>query len=244
MSREAAARSRPVRVRVSGDWACFTRPEFKVERVSYPYPTPSAMRGVLEAIFWEPQFRWVVTEIEVLRPVRFQSVTRNEVQKKIPTGSVRRWMVEPEAFRPFYADARGRQEGENATQRSTLALRDVAYNVTAYALVDGKGLRGEDTPEKYAAMLERRVAKGQCFHRPYLGCREFAADFSPVIPGEKPVADTAAVGHMLYDIIYGSGPRGKNEAVYFTATIEGGKVCTDPELVIQDEETRRRLLSC
>lgn len=238
-------RSRPVRVRISGDWACFTRPELKVERVSYPYPTPSAIRGVLEAIFWEPQFRWVVTSIEVLRPVRFQSVTRNEVQKKIPVGTVEKWIRDPSSYRPFYADARGRDEGENATQRSTLALRDVAYNVTAVALVDGSDLRPEDTPEKYAAMFERRVERGQCFHRPYLGCREFAAAFGPIQPGEQPVEDTAALGLMLYDIVYASGRRGgQNEAVFFNARIDRGVIDTDPERVIEDAGLRRRLLTC
>jgi CRISPR-associated protein Cas5d len=217
----------------------------KVERVSYPYPTPSAMRGVLEAICWEPQFRWIITTIEVLRPVRFQGVTRNEVQKKIPTNNVSSWIRDPMSYRPFYANTRGREEGENATQRATLALRDVAYNVTARALVDGANLRPEDTPEKYAAMFERRVATGQCYHRPYLGCREFAADFGPVDPQETPIADSGPVGLMLYDIIYGgeSSKRG-NEAVFFDARIEHGVIDTNPETVLTDAGTRQRVLQC
>ncbi len=203
------------------------------------------MRGVLEAIFWEPQFRWVITSIEVLKPVRFQAVTRNEVQKKIPVGSVQKWMQDPASFRPFYADARGRDEGENATQRSTLALRDVAYNVTAYAIVDGANLRPEDTPEKYATMFERRVERGQCFHRPYLGCREFAASFAPVRPEERPIDDTAHLGLVLYDIIYAPNTRNaQNEAVFFQARIERGVINTDPDQVIEDPELRRRLLTC
>lgn len=239
-----APTSRPVRVRVSGDWACFTRPEMKVERVTYQYMTPSAARGALEAVFWHPQFRWVVSEIEVLRPVRYQSVTRNEVQKKIPTGNVAGWMRDPASMKPFYANARGREEGENATQRSTLALRDVAYNITAHAVVDGVNLRPEDTPEKYAAMFERRVEKGQCFARPYLGCREFAADFRAVDPSEQPIADTMDLGLMLYDIAFSlDAKRAANEAVFFQARIDRGVILTDPGVVLPDDQ-RDRVLSC
>ncbi len=237
--------SRPVRVRLSGPWACFTRPEMKVERVTYQYPTPSAMRGALEAICWHPQFRWVVTEIAVLKPVRYQSLTRNEVQKKIPTGNVAGWMRDPASMKPFYANTRGRDEGENATQRSTLALREVAYNVTAVALVDGENLRLDDTPEKYAAMFERRVANGQCFSRPYLGCREFAADFGPVTPGETPVSATESLGLMLYDIVFAAnGSKQANEAVFFAASIENGIINTDPAVVLADATKRERLLAC
>lgn len=237
--------SRPVNVRVSGSWACFTRPEMKVERVTYQYMTPSAARGVLEAICWEPQFRWVVTEIRVLQPVRYQSLTRNEVQKKIPTGNVAGWMADPASMKPFYANTRGRDEGENATQRSTLALRDVAYSITARALVDGPNLRPEDTPEKYASMFERRVQRGQCFHRPYLGCREFSAGFSPVDPAEVAVPDTADLGLMLYDIVYPrAGGREKPEAVFFQARIDSGVIVTDPDLVFADPELRNRVIAC
>ena len=237
--------SRPVQVRLSGPWACFTRPEMKVERVTYQYPTPSAMRGALEAICWHPQFRWVVTEIAVLAPVHYQSLTRNEVQKKIPTGSVAGWMRDPESMKPFYANTRGRDEGENATQRSTLALRNVAYNVTAVAVVDGQNLRPEDTPEKYAAMFERRVKNGQCFSRPYLGCREFAADFRPVDRAEKPIGASESLGLMVYDIIFATpGSKQANEAVFFAATIEDGVIRTDPAEVLVDAAQRERLLAC
>ena len=237
--------SRPVRVRVSGDWACFTRPEMKVERVTYQYMTPSAARGIMEAIIWHPEFRWVITQIEVLRPVRYQSVTRNEVQKKIPAGNIPGWVREPDSMKPFYADARGREDGENATQRSTLALRDVAYNITGRAFVEGPNLRPEDTPEKYAAMFERRVAKGQCFSRPYLGCREFAAEFRPVSPDERPIGETAELGLMLYDIIF--SPEAKNaanEAVFFKARIEQGVIVTDPLLALPNAAQRDRVISC
>lgn len=236
--------SRPVRVRVSGPWACFTRPEMKVERVTYPVMTPSAARGVLEAICWRPQFRWVVTEIAQLSPVRYQALTRNEVQHKVPTRSVAEWMKDPSTMKPFYADAKGRDEGENATPRSTLALRDVAYVITARALVDGTDLRPDDTPEKYAAMFERRVAAGQCFHRPYLGCREFAADFSAAIPGERPVQESADLGLVLYDIVFAPpGSKTANEAVFFRAKVEEGVMVTDPARVL-DEAQRMKVLRC
>jgi len=239
-----ALMSRPVRVRLSGEWACFTRPEMKVERVTYPYITPSAARGALEAIFWRPQFRWVVTSIEVLKPVRYQALTRNEVQKKIPTGNVAAWMREPGNRKPFYADARGREDGENATQRGTLALRDVAYNITARVTVDGQNLTAEDTPEKYAAMFDRRVERGQCFARPYLGCREFAADFRPVDAAEERVHDTTDLGLTLYDIVFGGEGKHGNRAVFFRARIEDGVIATDPEIAIPDEAERRQVLTC
>ncbi len=217
----------------------------KVERVSYQYMTPSAARGALEAIFWHPQFRWVVTKIEVRKPVRYQSVTRNEVQKKIPAGNIAGWMRDPASMKPFYANTRGREDGENATQRSTLALRSVAYNITAHALVDGDNLRADDTPEKYASMFERRVERGQCFSRPYLGCREFAADFTTIDPTEQPVSDTMDLGLMLYDIIFAEDSKtAPNEAVFFHARIEHGVLVTDPAIVLPDEKQRERVLSC
>lgn len=235
-------RSRPVSVRVSGEWACFTRPDLKVERVTYPCMTPSGARGVLEAVFWEPQFRWVVTSIGVLAPIKYQAFTRNEVQKKVPAGNVAGWMRDPASYKPFFANVRGREEGENATQRSTLALRDVAYNITAYAVVDGERLRLEDTPEKYASMFERRVNRGQCFYRPYLGCREFSADFGPLQPTEQPQSLDMDLGLMLYDIAYGAGKKG-NEAVFFPARIVGGVLNTDPEVVLAEQQ-RGLVLQC
>ena len=217
----------------------------KVERVSYAVMTPSAARGCLEAIFWEPQFRWVVTQIDVLRPLQYISFTRNEVQKKVSGRNVQEWMRDFSSYRPFFADTRGREEGENATQRTTLALRDVAYVVTARALVDGDNLRPEDTPEKYAAMFERRVANGQCWHRPYLGCREFVADFGPPDAAERPIEESMELGLMLYDVRFAPrGSREENEAVFFEARLEDGVLRCDPDEVLADEEERRRLLAC
>lgn len=245
MTQSAPPTSRAVSVRVAADLACFSRPEMKVERVSYPCMTPSAARGVLEAICWEPEFRWVVTSIEILRPIEFTSITRNEVQKKVPTGNVSGWMKDPATFKPFYANTRGREEGENATQRSTLALKDVAYNITARVLFDSPTPRDDENPEKYAAMFERRVERGQCFHRPYLGLREFAARFGPVDEAEPAEPIDMDLGRMLYDIVYApSGSRKPNEAVFFPARVAQGVLDTDPEHVLADDGVRQRVLTC
>src|SRR5437762_2511972 len=119
--------SQSVRVRVAGPLACFSRPEMKVERVSYEVMTPSAARGILDAILWRPEVRWVVHQIEVLRPVRFSSFRRNEIQSKIPPRSVRAWMEDPRTYEPQSAGA----GSEDATPRNTMALRDVAYVIEA-----------------------------------------------------------------------------------------------------------------
>lgn len=194
-----------VAMKVSGDWACFTRPEFKVERVSYEVVTPSAARGMLEAILWKPQFRYQVTEIGVLKPIVFGAIRRNEVKSKIPARNAKSWMngkVEPE---PLYAD-------EDRTQRNTLALRDVAYVLKAEIILtelanqprqkkeDDDEEKGPDSVVKYREMFNRRVSKGQCFHQPCLGCREFPATFEPWLGDMEPIQETKELGLVLYDV--------------------------------------------
>ncbi|EPR43456.1 CRISPR-associated protein Cas5 family [Desulfovibrio sp. X2] len=228
-----------VRVRVSGPLACFTRPEAKVERMSYDLPTPSAARGILDSICWRPQMRWHVRAIEVLRPVRTIALRRNEVQSKVTvkgkTG-VTGWMADPAGYVPFAAGA-GSEEG---TPRATLALKDVAYVIEAEPMVfDGSG---DNTPQKYAAMLTRRVEKGQCHIRPCLGCREFAADFCPPDPAERPIAESRDLGRMLYDIIF--DPEAGNTPVFFQARLANGRMETRAEEVVADEALRRRVLAC
>lgn len=227
-----------VAVKVSGPWACFTRPEMKVERVSYPVMTPSAARGVLEAILWKPQFRWVVRRIIVLSPIRFQAVRRNEIQDKIPVGAVKKWMKDPAAFEPYYADAAGREEGSNRTQRNTVALRDVAYVIEASVHLPKPS--ETDPPVKFREMFERRLEKGQCFHRPYLGCREFAADFEPAPAEPRPIDETVEIGRMLYDIVY--DPAGRRPA-FFEARLDRGVLVCDPDLVLPDAE-RKEVIEC
>lgn len=188
------ARSRTVRLRVWGRNACFTRPEMKVERVSYDVMTPSAARGILEAILWKPAIRWVVEQIDVLKPIRWESVRRNEVGSR----------MSPRSDGLFVEDQR--------QQRAGLLLREVDYVIHAHFEMTGK-VGSDDGTIKYQEMFIRRAGEGQCFHRPYLGCREFAADFE-LIPHDKPLPEPAAgssdlgfgvprdLGWMLYDLFH------------------------------------------
>lgn len=214
-----------VRVRVAGDFACFSRPEMKVERVSYEVMTPSAARGVLDAILWRPEMRWVIRRIEVLRPIRFVSLRRNEIQSKIAPRTVAQWMKDPVTYRAQAAGA----GSDEATPRNTLALRDVAYVIEAEPKVFEAN--AENHPTKYMAMFNRRVEKGQCFHRPYFGCREFTCDFTPPDPTERPWPETRDLGLMLYDIAFrGEG----NRAHFFLARLEAGVLDADPARVLPD----------
>lgn len=207
------------KVLVEGEAACFTRPEMKVERVSYEVITPSAARGVLEAILWKPAIQWVVQRIHVLKPIRWFRIQRNEVTDKIPVRSIEAAM-KGNAIEPFLAD-------EKRVQRHTLGLRDVAYVIEAgFRMTEKAG--PEDNPAKFREMFERRLEKGQCYRRPYLGCREFAAEFSPVISDFKPINESRDLGWMLYDIEFGS--EGKQLAHFFQARMKEGVVeATPPE---------------
>ncbi|MBZ5554867.1 MAG: type I-C CRISPR-associated protein Cas5c [Acidobacteriia bacterium] len=205
-----------VSVKVWGALACFTRPEFKVERVSYPVMTPSAARGILEAILFKPEFSFAITRIEVLRPLRFVSIRRNEVQKVVDLNRAKdKWLTGEEPVEHLLADIKGRYrekkdvkkqitqsspllgQEENCTQRNMLALADVAYNIFAQIVLQKEkaklqsrfgGLRLIDNIRKYQATFTRRVLKGQCYHRPSFGCRELCVQFAPV---EAKVTDDA-----------------------------------------------------
>jgi CRISPR-associated protein Cas5d len=228
-------RPQTVRVKVYGEFACWTRPENKVERVSYECMTPSAARNILDCICWKPEIRWVVTSISVLRPILFEALRRNEVQSKLSPGDVKRWMEKPESLRPMIAGA----GSDEVTQRNTLALRNPAYIIEAYPHVFAPD--GENTPVKYVAMMNRRVEKGQCFHRPALGLREFALDFEPPGPSDSPCPIDMPLGLMLYDVIF--RPEG-NRAIFFQAELRGGVLHTDPEIAIKDPELRKEVLMC
>lgn len=184
-----------VKLKVWGDYACFTRPEMKVERVSYDVMTPSAARGILEAIHWKPAISWVVDKIHVLKPVRFDSVRRNELKGKASAASAKSAMKSGKAVHQFIEDER--------QQRAALVLRDVAYIIEAhFDMTDKAG--AEDNPGKHMDIFKRRAVNGQCFHRPYLGCREFAAYFEWV-EGKLPPSELAGdgskdLGWMLHDI--------------------------------------------
>jgi CRISPR-associated protein Cas5d len=203
---------------VWGDYACFTRPEMKVERVSYDIITPSAARAIYEAILWKPAIRWNISKIEILNPVKWVSVRRNEVGKKFsgPTSE----MLQGGTGKPlgFFIE-------EERQQRAGLFLQNVRYRLYAwfdfippekrkknYSAApefwadkdeEEEFKRSDEKPAKYAAMFERRAKKGQCFHRPYLGCREFACNFmllDETMELSQPLAETRELGWMLYDM--------------------------------------------
>lgn len=217
---------RPFCLEVSGDYACFTRPEMKVERVSYDVITPSAARAVFEAIFWKPQIRWRMCRIEVLKPVRWISVRRNEV------GAVASARNALSAMKEGHGDLALFVEDERQ-QRAGLFLRDVAYRLHAQMeLVSGEA-RAE--PNKYLAMFTRRAEKGQCVNQPYLGCREFAARFRLLelidnngqsgyrVPDAEPCAlqdMNVDLGWMLYDLDFTD--RADPKPQFFRARVERG----------------------
>jgi CRISPR-associated protein Cas5d len=182
---------------VAGDFACFTRPEMKVERVSYDVITPSAARAVFEAFFWKPAVVWRVRRIEVLRPIRWINLRRNEVKSKVSVPSVVSAMNGSANDIAIYAD-----EPDERVQRAGLLLRDVAYRL--HADLEVRADRRDTEPEqKFHAMFERRARAGQCVNQPYLGCREFAARVQLVEPGEvlaPAIDETRDLGWMLHDI--------------------------------------------
>lgn len=178
---------------VTGDFACFTRPEMKVERVSYDVITPSAARAVFEAILWKPQMRWRVTRIEVLAPIRWINLRRNEVGAVISTRNVQQAMSAGRGDLGLYVE-------EERQQRAGLFLRDVAYRLHAELAITPQA---SDPLAKYAEMFARRAAKGQCVNQPYLGCREFAAHFRLVedpAAERPPIAESRDLGWMLHDL--------------------------------------------
>lgn len=202
-------KSRTLGLKVWGDNACFTRPEMKVERLSYDVMTPSAARGILEAILWKPAICWHVIRIDVLNPIRWASVRRNEV------GAV----MSPRSEGLFVEDQR--------QQRAGLFLRDVAYVIHAFfELTEKAGV--DDNLRKFEEMFVRRVEKGQCFHRPYLGCREFAAHFElwpPLADEPKSIDESRDLGFMLYDIDH-SAP--EPMPMWFRAQLQSGRIHVPP----------------
>lgn len=199
----------PLAVRVWGDLACFTRPEMKVERVSYPVMTPSAARGVLEAIFWKPEFRWQVQEIHVLKPIRYFSILRNEINTRQSERSAASWQREGGGY-----DAAG-----DRAQRHTLALREVAYLIVAQMQLRP---HADADPAKYRDQFRRRVAAGRCFATPFLGCREFSAAFAEPDGSERPIDLSDNLGPMLLDLDYAPDGSGRGKPRFFEAQLAGG----------------------
>ena len=188
-----------VAVKVWGEHACFTRPENKVERVSYAVMTPSAARGVLEAIFWKPEFQWRVREIWVLKPIKHFSILRNEVNTVVSARSAQNWQ---KSGGGFYAE-------EDRAQRNALVLRDVAYVIRADIEL---AAHTTDPITKYREIFERRVEKGQARHQPYLGTREFSGFFAPISDEDKPLETLSDdLGRMLFDLEFTPAKNGPVE---------------------------------
>lgn len=208
-----------VQLRVWGDFACFTRPEHKVERLSYDVPTPSAARGIVEAIYWKPEIRWAVTRIRVLNPIRFTSIRRNEVASKIPATTAASAMKSGRGRLGLYVE-------EDRQQRAATILRNVDYLIEARFEIRG----GEANVAKHLDQFNRRARDGRCFQRPYFGCREFPAEFAlfeeaeslpevhPDLRGERDL------GFMLHDIDFedGMAPR------FFRAVMRDGVIDVPP----------------
>ena len=206
-----------VRLLVRGERACFTRPEMKVERVSYDVMTPSAARGILEAVHWKPAIRWVIDRIHVLQPIRFQSFRRNEVGAKMSASLAERGM------RAGSVAGLGLAVEQERQQRASTLLRDVEYLIEAHFELTARA--GDDTEAKHHAMFNRRAEAGQCFHRPCLGTREFPAEFELLPPGALPPATRLPpdqrdrdLGWMLHDIDFAAGRTSR----FFRARLTGG----------------------
>jgi CRISPR-associated protein Cas5d len=198
-----------------GDWACFTRPEMKVERVSYDVMTPSAARGLVEAIYWKPEIRWIIDRITVLKPIRFTSVRRNEVSEKVSSTTAERAKATGVGDLALYVE-------EKRQQRAALLLRDVAYLIDAHFEIRS----GPENEAKHLDQFCRRARRGQCYARPFFGCREFAADFALLErDGVMPAVDPSLrgerdLGWMLHDLDFADGraPR------FFRANMRDGVI--------------------
>lgn len=223
-----------VKLHVWGERACFTRPEMKVERVSYDVMTPSAARGLLEAIHWKPAIRWVIDAIHVLKPIRFQSIRRNEVGSRIPVAAVRKAM-RAGAVQDLRMDA-----AESRQQRAATLLVDVAYVIEAHFVLTERAGDG-DTPAKHISMFNRRATDGQCFQQPCFGTREFPAHFA-LVDTELPPSDlpddqrNRDLGWMLLDIEHERESRTGNQhcctpnctPLFFRAALRNGVLTVPP----------------
>ena len=198
---------------VSGEYACFTRPEMKVERVSYDVITPSAARAIFESILWKPAIEWHIHKIEVLKPIKWINIRRNEVGAVLPVGNIKKAMKGGALPVLFIEDAR--------QQRAGLFLRDVAYRIHASFSLTKKA-NASDNAGKFAEMFKRRAKKGQCFNQPYLGCREFSCDFRLITDSHLSVpniSESRPLGWMLYDMDYQST---EPMPLFFNAVMEKG----------------------
>ena len=181
-----------IKIKTWGKRACFTRPEMKAERVSYDAPTPSAVRGILEAIYWKPEIRWQIDKIHVLNPIKFENIRRNELGKKLSLSIIKTAMKDKKSPVQTFIE-------EDRQQRASLVLRDVAYVFEAHFEFTGSE---DKNSGKHLDMFKRRAKKGQCFHQPCFGCREFPVNFE-LLDGEIPISKIKGeidLGFMLYDL--------------------------------------------
>ena len=205
-----------IKLKVWGDYACFTRPEMKAERVSYDVMTPSAARGILEAIYWKTAICWVIDRIHVLKPIQFDNIRRNELGNKIPLRNITNAIKGVSPLETFIEDDR--------QQRAAMVLRNVCYVIEAHFEIIGNE---DDNPTKHKEMFERRAEKGQCVHRPYFGCREFPVNFeliSDKIPKSELEGTTIDLGWMLHDIDF----KNNMEPRFFRAQMTDGIINIPP----------------
>lgn len=207
-----------ITLKVWGDWACFTRPEMKVERVSYDVITPSASRGIIESIYFKPAIRWIIDEIHILNPVEFTTIKRNEVSAIVPVNSISKSEKEN-----IYLNTNSARQ-----QRSTIMLKNVAYIIKAhFEMTDKAG--ADETPAKHYNIFLRRARKGQCFNQPYFGCREFGAKYELIeedMPLEQAIPETKDLGYMLYDIDF----LNDKQPIFFRAQMNQGIIEIPGEL--------------
>ncbi len=206
-----------IKLKVWGDYALFSRPEMKVERVSYDIMTPSAARGILEAIHWKPSIRWVIRKIHVINPIKFENIRRNEVENKISEVKVKKAMKGSDVELHQVVT-------EERQQRASIVLKDVCYVIDAYFEMTDKA-ESEENDEKHYSIALRRMKKGQCFHTPYFGCREFPVNFE-LIENEEEVPESCYskekdLGWMLWDMDFAADKK-KPPALFFRASMDKG----------------------
>lgn len=211
-----------IKMEVWGEYACFTRPEMKVERVSYDVPTPSAVRGMVESVYYHPGLKWHVDKIYVCKPIRFTNILRNEVASKI---SVRNVLTEANGKKRSYID-----RNADIQQRATTMLRNVHYVIEAHFEMTDKA-NPSDNPGKFQDIVKRRLRSGQAYMQPYLGCRECTAHFRLWEGGDIPTIDeTRDLGYMLYDMEY-SDPENIQPMFFRAQMVHGVIDLTDCEVV-------------
>ncbi|MDO5297071.1 MAG: type I-C CRISPR-associated protein Cas5c [bacterium] len=212
-----------VMIEVWGDYACFTRPELKTERVSYDVITPSAARGILDSVYWHPGMLWVIDNIWVCNPIRFANIRRNETKSKISGRNAKTAMMRGTTAGLELSSTADRQ------QRATLLLTDVRYVIEAHFELIPEKMGSEDSADKFQAIVMRRLSKGQCYHQPCFGCREFPAHFQlceQIPPCPEELKGQHDFGFMLYDMDFSDAESFK--PLLFRARMQDGRIAVPP----------------